>query len=150
MGRLIKKTSIAGLWDIYKQSILVIARNRLPFPHQSYSPIICTYMWPHSYKHSERCTKNGCEKGAVRKGLCIAHGEGNRCTHVGCETAAKSNGLCFEHGGGKKCTHDSGCVKQVQRQGLCFAHGGANKKVIEAKVKRQRQWREIKARLAQE
>ena len=100
------------------------------------------------------CEHPGCDKGALSRKFCSAHGGGNRCEYLGgcdkgaqsgtkfcsahggsdrckylggCTKGAQSRGLCSAHGGGDRCKHHSGCTKGARSRGLCIAHGGGKR-----------------------
>eukprot|EP00729_Bicosta_minor_P016574 gene16574-biopygen21199 len=66
----------------------------------------------------------GCDKGAVKDGLCFKHGAKKICTFNDCTTAAQSRGLCSRHGSGSTKVCDiEGCKTRSQARGRCTRHG---------------------------
>ena len=54
-------------------------------------------------KKRKLCEYLECQRGAVTRGLCIAHGGGKRCGFEGCQKSRQSGGFCVTHGGGTRC-----------------------------------------------
>jgi hypothetical protein len=74
------------------------------------------------------CQQQGCDKRAVGKTFCVAHGGGKRCQQEGCGASAQGNtNYCKAHGGGKRCQQE-GCGKSAQgKTNFCIAHGGGKR-----------------------
>ena len=99
--------------------------------------------------HCSRCTfcsRKGCGKRQVQRGLCCKHGARGTCTVTGCSTASNGRGTCSKHkergscsalGCSTKCVargvcrkhavkvacSASGCTNNVQARGICIKHG---------------------------
>uniref|UniRef100_A0AAV1T5H5 WRKY19-like zinc finger domain-containing protein n=1 Tax=Peronospora matthiolae TaxID=2874970 RepID=A0AAV1T5H5_9STRA len=79
-----------------------------------------------SYRSITRCRRDGCNKDARRKGLCMEHGGRHFCKMTGCQKCAHRGGFCISHGGGRRCAV-ANCSKSAQSGGICYSHGGGKR-----------------------
>jgi len=78
---------------------------------------------------SGECFHEGCNKKAIGKGRCSAHGGGRKkCESDGCMKGSMPGRVkgrrCFEHGGGYVCASAKSCDKRATKKGgVCWDHG---------------------------